>query len=147
LFPVDSPVVRLNTEQIGKNLEKQQPDEIVAIEGKIYVIEEQTGPDKNMAIRVFEYGYAQALKDKAMSLPAAAAGYLVSFTLSTRLVLQGNYLTVGFTTILSLALPNRTAASGGVLNPTANKRRHDSIAVSAHDCDILGSWEHNARRS
>jgi hypothetical protein len=64
--PVDSPVIRLNTEQVGKNLKKQQPDEIIAIEGKIYFIEEQTGPDKNMAIRVFEYGYARALKDKEM---------------------------------------------------------------------------------
>jgi predicted transposase YdaD len=62
--PLDSPVSRLNTEQIDKNLKKRQPDEIVSIEDKIYVIEEQTGPDKNMAIRVFEYGYAQALKDK-----------------------------------------------------------------------------------
>jgi hypothetical protein len=64
--PLDSPVVRLNTEQIGKNLQKQQPDEVVSIEGKIYVIEEQTGPDRNMAIRVFEYGYAQALRDKTV---------------------------------------------------------------------------------
>jgi hypothetical protein len=64
--PVDSPVARLNTEQIGKNLEKQQPDEVISIGGKIYIIEEQTAPDKNMAIRVFEYGYAQALKDKAI---------------------------------------------------------------------------------
>jgi hypothetical protein len=38
----------------------------VPIEGKIYVIEEQTGPDKNMAIRVFEHGYAQALRDKTV---------------------------------------------------------------------------------
>ncbi|MDR1148198.1 MAG: hypothetical protein LBK66_06150 [Spirochaetaceae bacterium] len=64
--PIESPVVRLNTEQIGKNLEKQQPDEVLSIEGKIYIIEEQTAPDKNMAIRVFEYGYAQALKDKTI---------------------------------------------------------------------------------
>jgi hypothetical protein len=37
---------------------------VLSIGGKIYVIEEQTGPDKNMAVRVFEYGYAQALKDR-----------------------------------------------------------------------------------
>jgi hypothetical protein len=39
---------------------------VLSIKGKIYLIEEQTAPDKNMAVRVFEYGYAQALKDKAM---------------------------------------------------------------------------------
>jgi hypothetical protein len=62
--PPNSDVKRLNTEQIGKNLKKLQPDEIVSIEGCAYIIEEQTIDDANMAIRVFEYGYAQALKDK-----------------------------------------------------------------------------------
>jgi hypothetical protein len=62
--PPDSEVKRLNTEQIDKNLKKTQPDEVVSIEGVTYLIEEQTVDDANMAIRIFEYGYAQALKDK-----------------------------------------------------------------------------------
>jgi predicted nucleic acid-binding protein len=38
---------------------------------------------------------------------------------------------VGFTTILSLVLPNLTAASGGVLNPTANKiKQKDSLHIA-----------------
>jgi hypothetical protein len=62
--PLDSEVKRLNTEQIDKNLKKRQPDEILTIEGYTYIIEEQTTNDSNMAIRIFEYGYAQALKDR-----------------------------------------------------------------------------------
>jgi hypothetical protein len=87
--PIDSPVIHLNTEQIDKNLKKQQPDIVVSIGGKIYVIEEQTGPDKNMAIRVFEYGYAQALKDKeikdgviALPFPRMIVIYLEAGTIT-----------------------------------------------------------------
>ena len=62
--PPDSEVRRLNTEQLDKNLRKLLPDEIVSIEGCAYLIEEQTTDDSNMAIRVFEYGCAQALKER-----------------------------------------------------------------------------------
>jgi predicted transposase YdaD len=62
--PLDSEVRRLNTEQIDDHLKKQQPDEIVSIGGQDYVIEEQTTDDANMAIRIFEYGYAHAMKNK-----------------------------------------------------------------------------------
>jgi hypothetical protein len=62
--PFDSEVRRLNTEQIDKSLKKLQPDEIISIGGSTYIIEEQTTDDANMAIRLFEYGYAQALKDR-----------------------------------------------------------------------------------
>jgi hypothetical protein len=62
--PLDSEVRRLNTEQINESLKKRLCDEIVSVEGQKYVIEEQTTVDSNMAIRIFEYGYAEALKDK-----------------------------------------------------------------------------------
>jgi hypothetical protein len=62
--PLDSEVTRLNTEQIDENLKKRLCDEIISIAGQKYIIEEQTTGDSNMAIRVFEYGYAEAFKDK-----------------------------------------------------------------------------------
>jgi hypothetical protein len=62
--PPDSEVRRLNTEQIDKRLRKQQADEIVSINGLDYLIEEQTAEDANMAIRIFECGYAHALRNK-----------------------------------------------------------------------------------
>jgi predicted transposase YdaD len=62
--PFDSEVRRLNTEHIDKSLKKLQPDEIISVGGSTYIIEEQTTDDANMAIRLFEYGYAQALKDR-----------------------------------------------------------------------------------
>ena len=62
--PPGCEVRRLNTEQLDKNLRKLQPDEIVSVGGRTYLIEEQTTDDANMTIRVFEYGYAQALKEK-----------------------------------------------------------------------------------
>ncbi|MDR2444732.1 MAG: hypothetical protein LBD44_02180 [Spirochaetaceae bacterium] len=62
--PLDSEVKRLNTEYIDKALKKRLCDETVSVGRTIYVIEEQTTDDANMAIRVFEYGYAQALHDK-----------------------------------------------------------------------------------
>jgi hypothetical protein len=62
--PLDSDVKRLNTEQIDNDLKKLQPDEIVLIGGCTYLIEEQTTDDANMAIRIFEYGYALALKER-----------------------------------------------------------------------------------
>ncbi|MDR1149810.1 MAG: hypothetical protein LBK66_14385, partial [Spirochaetaceae bacterium] len=60
----DSEVKRLNTEQIDENLKKRLCDEIVSVAGQKYVIEEQTTSDANMAIRIFEYGYAEALNDR-----------------------------------------------------------------------------------
>jgi hypothetical protein len=62
--PPDSDVRRLNTEQIDKSLRKRQADEIVSINGFDYMIEQQTTDDANMAIRVFEYGYAHALTNR-----------------------------------------------------------------------------------
>jgi hypothetical protein len=61
LFGADHP---LDSEQIGKSLEKQQADEIVSINGFDYIIEQQTTDDANMAIRIFEYDYAHALQNK-----------------------------------------------------------------------------------
>jgi hypothetical protein len=62
--PPDSEVKRLNTEQIDESLKKRLCDEIVSVAGQKYVIEEQTTGDSNMAIRIFEYGYAEALSDR-----------------------------------------------------------------------------------
>ncbi|MDR1985962.1 MAG: hypothetical protein LBP88_03185, partial [Treponema sp.] len=64
--PLDSPVIHLSTEHIRANLEKSHADEVVSVAGQTYLIEEQTSDDANMAIRVFEYSYAQALKEKTV---------------------------------------------------------------------------------
>jgi PII-like signaling protein len=81
--PLDSPVIHWSTEYIRSNLEKRQVDEVVSIAGHTYLIEAQTADDANMAIRVFEYSYAQALKNKhihagriILPFPRAAVIYL-----------------------------------------------------------------------
>jgi hypothetical protein len=81
--PLDSDIRRLNTEQIDKSLKKQQADEIVSINGFDYIIGQQTTDDANMAIRIFEYGYAHALKNRTttdgviiLSFPRAIVIYL-----------------------------------------------------------------------
>jgi hypothetical protein len=81
--PLDSDVRRLNTEQIDKDLKKRQADEIVSINGLDYMIEQQTADNANMAIRIFEYGYAHALRNKSkadgvivLPFPRAAVIYL-----------------------------------------------------------------------
>lgn len=81
--PLDSPVIHLSTEHIRSNLEKRQADEVVSVAGHTYLIEEQTADDATMAIRVFEYSYAQALKEKhihpgliILPFPQAAVIYL-----------------------------------------------------------------------
>ncbi|MHB9292788.1 hypothetical protein Holit_01893 [Hollandina sp. SP2] len=38
----------------------------MSVAGQTYLIEEQTSDDANMAIRVFEYNYAQGLKEKTI---------------------------------------------------------------------------------
>jgi hypothetical protein len=63
-YPPDSEVKHLSAEQIGTGLEKRLPDEAVSVAGRTYIIEEQTTEDANMAIRVFEYSLAQALREK-----------------------------------------------------------------------------------
>jgi hypothetical protein len=82
-YPPDSEVRRLSAEQIGTGLEKRLPDEVVSIAGRTYIIEEQTADDANMAIRVFEYSFAQALREKeteegviTLPFPRAAVIYL-----------------------------------------------------------------------
>ncbi|MDR0638209.1 MAG: hypothetical protein LBG27_04785 [Spirochaetaceae bacterium] len=63
-YPLNSEVKHLNAEQISPGLKKRQPDEVVSVAGHTYIIEEQTADGTNMAIRVFEYGYAQAFREK-----------------------------------------------------------------------------------
>jgi hypothetical protein len=82
-YPPDSEVRHLNAEQIGTGLDKRLPDEVVSVAGRTYIIEEQTADDANMAVRVFEYGFAQALKEKeakdgviTLPFPRAAVIYL-----------------------------------------------------------------------
>jgi hypothetical protein len=99
--PPDSEVEHLNAEQIDAGLEKRLPDEVVSIAGRTYIIEEQTTKDANMAIRVFEYSFAQALREKeakegviTLSFPRAAVIYLeagrtVPDTLEIRLAFSG----------------------------------------------------------
>ena len=101
-YPPDSEVRHLSTEQIGTGLEKRVADEVVSVAGDTYIIEEQTVDDANMAIRVFEYSYAQALREKGtkdgvitLPFPRAAVIYLeagraVPDNLEIRIVFPGN---------------------------------------------------------
>ncbi|MDR0639314.1 MAG: hypothetical protein LBG27_10530 [Spirochaetaceae bacterium] len=100
-YPLDSEVKRLNAEQIGSGLEKRITDEVVSVAGHTYIIEEQTADDSNMAIWVFEYSYAQALREKetkdgviTLPFPRAAVIYLevgrmVPDTLEIRITFPG----------------------------------------------------------
>lgn len=63
----DSKVEHLATEYISKDLKKKFLDILIAINSEnLYHIEAQIDDDADMAIRLFEYGYAVALHSKSV---------------------------------------------------------------------------------
>ena len=66
--PLDSTVEYPNTETVSRKLRKLHSDTIVIIGGvHVYHIEAEIGDDENIAVRVFEYGLAEALRTKTLS--------------------------------------------------------------------------------
>jgi predicted transposase/invertase (TIGR01784 family) len=66
--PLDSTVEYPNTETVTKKLRRLLSDTVVIIGGvHVYHLEAEISDDANMAIRVFEYGFAEALRTKTVS--------------------------------------------------------------------------------
>ncbi|MDR1732182.1 MAG: hypothetical protein LBR61_08855 [Synergistaceae bacterium] len=65
--PADSGVEYPNTESVSRNLRKRQSDMLVVIDGRTYHLEAQIRDDENIALRVFEYGWREALRTKRAS--------------------------------------------------------------------------------
>jgi hypothetical protein len=60
-YPLDSPVEYLTTEHISGELKLRRSDTMIRIgDGPTYNLEAQTQEDREMVIRVFEYGFMQA---------------------------------------------------------------------------------------
>ena len=66
--PLDSTVEYPGTESVSRNLKRLLSDMIVIIDGRhAYHIEAEIRDDENIAVRVFEYGFAQGLRAKTTS--------------------------------------------------------------------------------
>ncbi|GHU48948.1 hypothetical protein FACS1894200_06890 [Spirochaetia bacterium] len=61
---LDEELVYLSTETVTDELGRTISDIIIAIGAKLYLIEAQIENDGNMAVRIFQYVYADALKRK-----------------------------------------------------------------------------------
>jgi hypothetical protein len=62
--PLTSKVDYLATEEVDNNLNKTISDKVIGIDGIHYLIDIQRKNDNSMAIRIFEYTYADALNTK-----------------------------------------------------------------------------------
>ncbi|MDR1625393.1 MAG: hypothetical protein LBT33_02540, partial [Spirochaetia bacterium] len=65
--PPDGAVEYPNTESVSRGLRRLLSDTVIAIGGSTYHVEVETSGDAEIAIRVFEYGFAQALRAKTAS--------------------------------------------------------------------------------
>jgi hypothetical protein len=101
--PLDSPVARLDTEQTTGH-GRRRADIIIRIQGAVYHLEAQLRRDTDMAIRVFSYGYEQALKTKTK----AGRGWTVTFPPARVIYLEGQTRTPDVET-LNLVFPDGTA--------------------------------------
>jgi hypothetical protein len=71
--PLDSTVEYPNTETVSDKLRKLMSDAMIVINGThVYNIESEIGYDAGIVIRIFEYGYAEALRSMAVSENGAA---------------------------------------------------------------------------
>jgi hypothetical protein len=67
-YPPESTVEYPNTEQVGRKLKRIMSDTMIIIGGiHVYHVEAQIGDDENIAVRVFEYGYAEGLRTHAVT--------------------------------------------------------------------------------
>ena len=60
-FPPDSPVFFPNKEQVTEGLKKLSSDMMILIGSEVFHIEAQIDDDLNMALRMFRYGYHEAI--------------------------------------------------------------------------------------
>ena len=66
--PLDGMVEYPNTESVSSKLKQLLSDMIVIINGRhAYHVEAEIGHDENIALRVFEYGFAEGLRTKTIS--------------------------------------------------------------------------------
>jgi hypothetical protein len=65
-YPLDTPVSQLSTEYITDSLEKFFADILFLVGNDKYAIEAQMTDDKEMALRIFNYGYLDAIKNRAV---------------------------------------------------------------------------------
>jgi hypothetical protein len=67
-YPLDSTVEYPSTENVSRKLKRLMSDTVVVIGGlRVYHIEGEIGDDASMAVRVFEYGFAEGLRTKTMT--------------------------------------------------------------------------------
>ena len=67
-YPLDSTVEYPNTENVSSKLRRLLSDMIVIINGRCaYHLEAEIRHDENIVVRVFEYGFAEALRTKTTS--------------------------------------------------------------------------------
>jgi predicted transposase/invertase (TIGR01784 family) len=67
-YPLDSRVEKTKTETVSDKLRRLLSDTMLIVNGVYaYHLEGQIDNDRNIAIRVFEYGFAEALKTKKLS--------------------------------------------------------------------------------
>jgi hypothetical protein len=60
-FPTDSPVSFPNREKVTENLHQIISDMMILIAGEVFHLEAQIDDDLNMALRMFRYGYHEAI--------------------------------------------------------------------------------------
>jgi hypothetical protein len=60
-FPLDSPVSFPNREKVTENLHQIISDMMILIAGEVFHLEAQIDDDLNMALRMFRYGYHEAV--------------------------------------------------------------------------------------
>jgi hypothetical protein len=66
-YPPDSPVEYPNVENVDRKLKRLLSDTMIIIGGiHVYHIEAQISDDENIAVRVFEYGYAEGLRTRSV---------------------------------------------------------------------------------
>ena len=66
--PADSVVHRVSTENVSRRLRKTLADVVIIINNVSYHIETQISDDEDMALRMFEYGFAESLRGRGTSV-------------------------------------------------------------------------------
>ena len=63
-YPLDTPVTQLSTEYASNKLENFFADILFLVGDDKYLVEAQMTEDKEMALRIFNYGYLDAEKNR-----------------------------------------------------------------------------------
>ena len=65
-YPLDTPVSQLSTEYVTDSLDKFFADILLLVGNDKYLVEAQMTDDKEMALRIFNYGYLDAVKNRTV---------------------------------------------------------------------------------